>query len=50
MYHDLSARVAKLVKCLTLDFSSGHDLTVLEFEPCITGLPHKGKKGVMYHD
>ena len=25
-------RVAQLVKCLTLGFSSGHDLTVHEFE------------------
>ena len=29
------ARVAQSVKCLTLDFGSGHDLTVCEFEPCI---------------
>ena len=29
------AWVAQGVKCLTLDFSSGHDLTVCEFEPCI---------------
>ena len=27
--------VAQLAKCLTLDFSSGHDLTVHGFEPCI---------------
>ena len=27
------AWVAQLVKCLTLDFSSGHDLTVCETEP-----------------
>ena len=27
--------VTQLVKHLTLDFSSGHDLTVGEFEPCI---------------
>ena len=26
-------RVAQLVKCLTLDFGSGHDLTVGETEP-----------------
>ena len=29
------AGVAQLVKCLTLDFSSGHDLTVCEMEPHI---------------
>ena len=29
------AWVAQSVKCLTLDFCSGHDLTVHEFEPCI---------------
>ena len=27
--------VAQLVKCLTLDFGSGHDLTIREFEPQI---------------
>ena len=27
--------MAQSVKCLTLDFSSGHDLTVQGFEPCI---------------
>ena len=27
--------VAQSVKCRTLGFSSGHDLTVCEFEPCI---------------
>ena len=27
--------MAQSVKCLTLDFGSGHDLTVGEFEPCI---------------
>ena len=27
--------VAQLVEHLALDFSSGHDLTVCEFEPCI---------------
>ena len=27
--------MAQLVKHLTLDFSSGHDLMVHEFEPCI---------------
>ena len=29
------ARGAQSVKCLSLDFGSGHDLTVLEFEPRI---------------
>ena len=29
--------MARLVKCLTLDFGSGHDLTVCGFKPC-TGL------------
>ena len=29
------AWVAQSVKCLTLGFSSGHDLMVQEFEPCI---------------
>ena len=29
------AGVAQSVKRLTLDFGSGHDLTVHEFEPCI---------------
>ena len=29
------ARVAQLVKRLTLDFGSGHDLTLREFEPRI---------------
>ena len=27
--------MAQSVKRLTLDFGSGHDLAVLEFEPCI---------------
>ena len=27
--------MAQLVKCLSLDFSSGHDLTVHKIEPCI---------------
>ena len=27
--------VAQSVKCLTLDFGSGHDLRVHEIEPCI---------------
>ena len=27
--------VAQSVKRLTLDFSSGHDLTISEFEPCV---------------
>ena len=27
--------MAELVKRLTLDFGSGHDLTVHEFEPCV---------------
>ena len=27
--------MAQLVKRLTLDFSSGHDLVVCEFKPCI---------------
>ena len=27
--------MAQLVKCLTLDFSSGHDLMVCEFKPHI---------------
>ena len=27
--------VAQLVKCLTLDFGSGYDLMVLEFELCV---------------
>ena len=27
--------MAQLVKCPTLDFGSGHDLTVREFEACI---------------
>ena len=27
--------VAQLAKCLTLDFSSGHDLTVHGFETCV---------------
>ena len=27
--------VAQLVKCLTLDFGSSHDLMVHEIEPCI---------------
>ena len=27
--------VAQLVKCLTPDLGSGHDLTVHEFKPCI---------------
>ena len=27
--------MAQSVKCLTLDFGSGHDVTVHEFEPCI---------------
>ena len=27
--------MAQLVKCSTLDFGSGLDLTVREFEPCI---------------
>ena len=36
---DRAAWVAQLVKCLTLDFGSGHDdLTVFEFEPHI-GVP-----------
>ena len=26
---------SQLVKCLTPDFSSGHDLTVHEFKPCL---------------
>ena len=26
---------AQSVKCPTLDFSSGHDLTVCEIEPCV---------------
>ena len=29
------AGVAQLVKCLTLDFGSGRDLTVCDFEPRI---------------
>ena len=29
------AYVAQSVKCLTLDFSSGHDLAVRETEPCV---------------
>ena len=29
------AWVAQLVKCLTLDFGSDHDLMVREFKPCI---------------
>ena len=32
---DWGAWVAQSVKRLTLDFSSGHDLTVSEFEPYI---------------
>ena len=32
-YEVWGAWVARSVKCLTLDFSSGHDLTILEFEP-----------------
>ena len=28
--------MAQSVKCPTLDFGSGHDLTVCEFEPCVT--------------
>ena len=31
-YSSWGAWVAQLVKCLTLDFSSGHDLMVWEFE------------------
>ena len=31
----MSTWVAQLVKYLTLDFGSGHDLTVHEFKPCI---------------
>ena len=27
--------MAQVVECPTLDFSSGHDLMVLEFKPCI---------------
>ena len=27
--------MAQVVKCLTLNFSSGHDLQVCEFEPCV---------------
>ena len=27
--------MAQLVKCLTLGFDSGHDLTVRGFKPCI---------------
>ena len=27
--------MVQLVKCPILDFGSGHDLTVLEFKPCI---------------
>ena len=33
--HDLGAWAAQLVKRLTLDFGSGHDLTVRETEPHI---------------
>ena len=29
------AWVAQLAKCLTLDFGTGHDPTVLKFEPCV---------------
>ena len=28
--------VVQLVECLTLDFGSGHDLTVRGFEPCVS--------------
>ena len=31
----MGAWVPQLVKCLTLDFGSGHDLTVRGFEPCV---------------
>ena len=27
--------MSQSVECLTLDFGSGHDLTVCEFKPCI---------------
>ena len=27
--------MARSVECLTLDFSSGHDLPVCEFKPCV---------------
>ena len=29
------AWVAQLVKCVTLDFGSGHDLAVRGFKPCV---------------
>ena len=32
------AWVAQSVKCLVLDLSSGHDLTVPEFQPCVGAL------------
>ena len=32
-YHYGDAWVAQSVECLTLDFNSGHDLTVHDFEP-----------------
>ena len=34
LYFIWDTRVAQSVKPLTLDFSSGHDLTDCEFEPC----------------
>ena len=33
--HDRGAGVAQSAKRLTLDLSSGHDLTVCETEPCV---------------
>ena len=34
-HYTWGAWVAQSVKCPTLDFGSGHDLTVHEFQPCI---------------
>ena len=39
------AWVAQSVKCSTFDFSSGHDLAVCEFEPCIGLCAHPLEPG-----
>ena len=36
--------MAQLVKCSTLDFGSGHGLTVREFKPCIGLSAVSGKR------
>ena len=40
----MSSYVAQLVKCPTLGFGSGHDLTIPEFEPHVMGLCANGIK------